>query len=122
MTEDNDNLEFSKKAVEAAIRIGIVALLLYASFDIARPFLAAIIWGGIIAIATFPLYRMLQNRTGWGNGMTATVFTLIMLAVLITPSVYLAESLLVNAQELSEDLKDGTLTIPEPPQGSNWKI
>ena len=46
-----------------------------------------------------------------------------MLAVLITPSVYLAESLLVNAQELSEDLKDGTLSIPEPPESvAGWPL
>ena len=123
MTDENDNLELSKKAVEAAIRIGIVALLLYLSFAIAKPFLAAIIWGGIIAIATFPLYRWMQNKTGWGNGMTATVFTLVMLAVLITPSLYLAEALLSNAQELSEDLKDGTLSIPEPPENvAGWPL
>lgn len=115
--------EYIRNAVEAAIRIGLVALLIYACYDIAKPFLAAIVWGGIIAIASFPLYRLMQNKTGWGGGMTATIFTLIMLAVLITPSFYLAEALLSNAQELSEDMKDGMLTIPEPPAGvAGWPL
>ena len=115
--------EYIRNTIEAAIRIGLIALLIYACFDIARPFLAAIVWGGIIAIATFPLYRMLQNKMGWGNGMTATIFTLVMLAVLITPSMYLAEALLSNAQDLSNDLKDGGLTIPEPPASvAGWPV
>lgn len=115
--------EFVRNAVEAAIRIGLVVLLVYTCYDIAKPFLAAIVWGGIIAIATFPLYRWMQNKTGWGNGRTATVFTLVMLAVLITPSIYLAEALLANAGQLSDDMKDGTLTIPEPPASvSDWPV
>ncbi|MCW8964130.1 MAG: AI-2E family transporter [Gammaproteobacteria bacterium] len=123
MQDKLKDTEFMKNAVEAAIRIGLVALLVYACFDIAKPFLPAIVWGGIIAIASFPLYRGMQNKTGWGNGMTATVFTLIMLAVLITPSIYLTEALLSNAQELSEDLKDGTLDIPEPPENvAGWPL
>lgn len=123
MSNMEEESRFDKNPIEVAIRIGLVALLVYVCFQIAKPFLAAIIWGIIIAIASFPVYKWLQEKTALSNGKTAALLTLIMLAVLITPSIHLAEALFSNAQELSGSLKDGTISIPEPPEKvADWPI
>ena len=123
MQDNSNNQEFIKNAVESAIRIGLIFLLVLMCYNIASPFIAAIVWGVIIAIGSFPIYRWVKEKTGLGQGMAATLFTLLMLVFLITPTVYLSEALLQNAQELSRDLKDGSLTIPSPPEGVvDWPL
>ena len=114
---------FVKQSIEASIRIGLIVLLVFWCLKIAAPFVDAILWAIIIAIGTQPIYSWIKNKTGLGSGLAATVFTLLMLVMLITPTVYLAEALMDNAQELTEDLKDGTVSIPAPPKNiANWPI
>jgi predicted PurR-regulated permease PerM len=56
----NDKL-FMARALEAAIHIGLVVLLLYACFQIGRPFIQIIVWGIIIAVAVHPGYDRLKS-------------------------------------------------------------
>ncbi len=51
------------------------------------------------------------------------MFTLILLVLMITPTVYLSEAMLDNAQELSEGMEDGTLSIQPPPKYiASWPV
>ncbi len=114
---------FVDNMIEAAIRIGLIALLVYWSLNIASPFISPILWGIIIAIGTHPIYCWMRNKTGLGPGIAATLFTLLMLGLLITPTIYLSEAMFNNAQELSENLKDGSLSIPAPPKRvADWPV
>ena len=51
-----------KIAVEVAIKLGFLALLIYFSYAIAKPFLPIILWGIIIAIALSPVIDSLEKR------------------------------------------------------------
>ncbi len=113
----------SDKTIDHAIRIGIIALLSGLSFYIASPFIGPILWGIIIAIATFPIYRWVQQKTGLSNGWAATLFTALMLIFLITPTVMLSSALAGEAKSLTHNLKSGSLVIPPPPQAlEEWPI
>ena len=60
MNETNPNTDdrlFAHRALEAAIRIGLVFLLVRWCFSITRPFLMPAVWGVIIAIGVDPLFR-----------------------------------------------------------------
>ena len=110
-------------AIEAAIRIGLIALLALWSFQIVQPFVVPMLWGIIIAVACMPMFRWLKAGLGGRNKLAATVFTLVALALLITPTVMLVGSLAETAQILNEDLKDGTLSVPPPPEGvETWPV
>jgi predicted PurR-regulated permease PerM len=123
MQDKSNSQEFIHNAVESAIRIGLILLLVVMCYNIASPFIAVIVWGIIIAIGSFPVYNWMKQKTGLSRGMTATLFSLLMLFFLITPSVYLSDALVKNAQGLSEDMKDGTFTIPSPPESVvDWPI
>jgi predicted PurR-regulated permease PerM len=123
MTPQNDNENFIKNTIEASIRVGLIILMVYWCYDIASPFIGPILWGIIIAIGTYPTFLWLKGKTGLSQGWTATLFSLLMLAILITPTIFLSEALLGNAKGLSEDLKDGTLSIPSPPENvASWPL
>jgi predicted PurR-regulated permease PerM len=104
-----------QQAVEAAIRIGLVFLLAAWCFLIVEPFIIPIIWGMIIAVASYPMYGWMKNKLGGRGKLAATIFTLLALTLLITPTVMLVGTVADTTQTLSADLQDGSLTIPPPP-------
>ena len=104
-----------QRAVEAAIRIGLLFLLAAWCFLIVEPFIIPILWGMIIAIACHPMYRWMRVKLGDRGKLAATVFTLIALTVLITPTVMLVDTVADTTQKLSGELQDGSLTVPPPP-------
>ena len=113
----------TRRVIEATIRTGIVILLALWSFKIFSPFLGPVVWGMIIAIATHGLYLRLRNALGGNNGLAATVFTLLALAVLITPTWMLSDSLLDSAQTLSAKLESGQVDVPPPPESvKGWPL
>ena len=111
------------RALEASIHIGLAFLLVAACLMILLPFLPLIAWGIIIAVAVYPSFRKLQGLLGGRGGLAALLFTLVFLAVLIIPAVLLARSMIDGGQTLAAHLKDGTLTIPPPPDSvATWPI
>lgn len=111
------------RAVEAAIRIGLVFLLAAWCFFIVEPFIIPILWGMIIAIASFPLYRWMQEKLGGRANVAATLFTLLALALLITPMVLLVDTVAGTTQQLSREFQQGSLTVPPPPASvREWPI
>ncbi len=111
------------QALEAAIRIGFVALMLVWCFEIIKPFILPVLWGGIIAVAVFPLFRKLQDLTGQSTGFAALLFTLIFLVLLIVPVYMLAGTSVEGMQALSREFQDGVLKLPPPPDKvSSWPV
>jgi predicted PurR-regulated permease PerM len=106
----------SQNTIDNAIHIGLIALLAAWCLYIALPFIGPVLWGIIIAVGSYPLYQWMQKKLGLSNGWTATLFTTLMLVVLITPTVMLSEALMSEAHVISQDLKEGSLVIPPPPE------
>jgi len=115
--------EFVSHALEAAIRIGLVFLLAAWCFEIVRPFITPIVWGAIIAIAAYPGYQWLQARLGERRTLAATLFTLLMLIVVIAPTVMLSGTLVEAVKPLAVNLSEGSLSIPPPPEAiKSWPV
>ena len=111
------------RAVEASIHIGLAALLVIACLLILKPFIPLIAWGFIIAVASYPLFLKIQSALGGRGGLAATLYTLVLLALLIIPVMLLAQSLIGALQTLGAQMKDGTLALPPPPEGvAGWPI
>jgi predicted PurR-regulated permease PerM len=114
---------FLNRAVEAAIRIGMIAGLIVWCFMIARPFLVPIVWGAIIAVAIFHRYERLRAALGGGRIMTAVLITLLMLVLLVVPSVLLGSSLVNGARDVVNSFQSGELYIPPPPSSvAGWPL
>jgi len=110
-------------SLEAAIRIGIVFFILIWCFDILKPFILPILWGIIIAVASYPVFLWLKGKLGGRNALTATLLTIVALAILLIPASILSTTLFSGVQEVSEELQNGKLVIPPPPSNiASWPV
>ena len=105
---------FLANAMAAFLRIGALVLLLVWCFDIVRPFVSIVIWGVIISVALYPVHRSLTDKLGGREKLSAVLFTLAGLALILVPTFALGESLFVGLRALGEGLRNGTLIIPPP--------
>jgi predicted PurR-regulated permease PerM len=126
MTTADQSLQdkvFFNRLLEATIRISIVAILAMWCMQIVKPFLIPIIWGIIIAIASYPGYRRLRRMVGERYGVAAPLFTLLALMILIVPIVLLAETAVDGIQMIVSQLSDGDLNLPPPPESvATWPV
>jgi predicted PurR-regulated permease PerM len=120
---EQQDRQFIHRTVEAAIRIGLLAALAIWCLDIARPFLVPIVWGVIIAVATYPLYRALEARLGGRRRLAAVLFTILMILTIAVPSALLGKSMTRGTREVAEAFQSGTFEIPPPPQRvKSWPV
>ena len=106
--------DFTQNTIEAAVRLGLLLLLATWCFQIVTPFIVPVIWGVIIAVAIYPLFTKLKSVMGGRNKLAATVYTLITLASLITPTVMISNSIIDTSSIISERYEAGKLEIPPP--------
>ncbi len=122
VTIEEDRI-FVRRSVEAAIRIGLMAGLVWWCFRIVSPFVMPVLWAIIFAVALFPVFRWLKSKLGGRGGLAATVLTLVALALLIVPIVMLSTSTIESVQSLTRGVEDGTLSVPPPPEGvAEWPV
>jgi predicted PurR-regulated permease PerM len=114
---------FVRRSVEAAIRIGLMAGLVWWCFRIVSPFVMPVLWAIIFAVALFPVFRWLKSKLGGRGGLAAAVLTLVALALLIVPIVMLSTSTIETVQSMTRGVEDGTLAVPPPPEGvAEWPV
>lgn len=114
---------FVNRAVEAAIRIGVILLLTIWSFRIVEPFVAPILWGAIIAVAVYPLYVSLSAKLGGRHKLAATLFTLFALVILIAPAWKFFGATVDGVRDVAAALDEGTLSVPPPPESvGDWPL
>ena len=101
--------------IEMLIRVATLAVLVLLCVQIARPFLEAVLWGVIIAVAAYPTHQALVARLHGRRRMAAALVTLALLAAFLVPSIFLTESLVTGTQWLAGGLSAGSLKVPPPP-------
>src|SRR5690349_9033596 len=57
--------------IEMAIRLGVLALLLYWTVVLIRPFVSIVIWSVVIAIVLYPSYKGLAAKLGGRQKLAA---------------------------------------------------
>ncbi len=113
----------TEKAIDVALHIGILVLLLAWCLQILKPFASLVIWAIIIAVTAYPLYRRLNQNLGDRRKMTAALMVAAALLLLILPSVHLAVSSADSVQSLYEKAQEGRMRIPPPPDGvRDWPV
>jgi predicted PurR-regulated permease PerM len=109
--------------LESSIQIGLAALLVIGCLLIVNPFVPLLLWAIIIAIASYPPFLKLERVLKGRRGIAATVWTILLLAVLILPPVLLGQSLAHGIQPIVAGMRDGTLVLPPPPESvANWPL
>lgn len=109
------DLVVARTAIEAVVRVGVVLLLLAWVFLLARPFIGAIVWGVIIAVAVHPAYVRLREWLGGRAGLAAGLLTGAALLLLMLPLGMLLRTLVANISALAGVLAEGQVVVPPPP-------
>ena len=110
-------------AIDIAVNLLLIFILLAWCFQILRPFISLIIWAAVIAIAMYKPVQKLQGMLGDSKKLALTVFTVLGLAIVIVPSWMFVGSILDSAQEMTTALETGEFHI-EPPNESvkEWPL
>ncbi len=115
--------QFTKRTIETTIRIALLAALASWCFLIVKPFIIPVLWGIIIAVASYPAYYWLASKLHDSCKLAATLYTLVLLTLIIVPSSLLTGTLVDSIQTLAGLMKAGKLTIPAPPEYvASWPI
>ena len=123
MSEPNKGNSPISRAVDVAVNLGLVFLILVWCFQILKPFLHVIMWGGIIAIAIYPVYRKLESAVGGKSKLALAIFVLIAGGIIVVPTWLFATSLIESGIALREQVQSGVLSISPPNDNvRDWPI
>jgi predicted PurR-regulated permease PerM len=123
-TESNDKpgLKFNP-VIHYTLQLLALALLLTACYVILAPFITLMVWAGVLAITLYPLQKIIAGRLRGRNGWAATIITILMLAILIAPAVWLLLSTVQEIKQLAELYRAGQFDIPPPPENvKGWPL
>lgn len=109
--------------IQIAIRLGLLAFLIYWSFVLLRPFIAILTGAVVLAVALYPSYDWLSVHLGHRPRIAAFMITIVMLAVFLGPAAWLGLGLVDGLRNMSEHLGSGEVRIPAPPQSvGDWPL
>ena len=116
MTSPDIELErrIASRLMDVLIRAGLILALALLCYRIFSPFLTLMVWALILAVTLYPLHQMLAARMGGRQGWSATVLTLLGVALIVAPTAVLMSSLGDSVQQLVTDVQNNTLKIPPP--------
>ena len=103
-----------EEMVQLAIRLGLLAFLIYWSFVLVRPFIAIFAWSVVLAAALYPSFNWLSAHLGGRPKLAAAIITSVNLAIVIGPATWLGLGLIESLRSFA-DSSTGSLIIPSPP-------
>ena len=109
--------------IETAIRLAVLALLLYWSFVLVQPFISIFIWSAVLAVALYPIFAWISLRLGGRRRLAAALTTILSLLVIIGPATWLALGLVDSVRAISDRLDPSVMAIPSPPVSiKDWPL
>src|SRR3954463_13871596 len=109
--------------IQLAIRLGLLAFLIYWTFVLIRPFVPILVWSIVLAVALYPVFGLLARLLGGRPRLAAAILTVVNLGIVIGPATWLGLSALEGVREFAASLGAGNLVVPSPPQGvKNWPL
>ena len=75
--------------IQLAVRLALLALLIYWTYFLIRPFVPIITWSVVLAVALYPAFKWLSGVLGNRPKLAATILTVINLVIVIGPATWL---------------------------------
>lgn len=119
----NEPLKIPTPWIDLGLRLFSLVALLLLSTRILFPFLSAVLWGAVLAVALYPLFARLNKLFGQRPKFTAALFVLVPLVLLTAPTIILAQHLISDISDLNRAYHAGTWNIPPPPASMvTWPV
>ena len=99
---------------DTTLRIGLVALLVYACARIVLPFAFILMWSAILAVMLYPLHLRLAAQVG--ERWSALLIGAVGVALMLGPMIIVVTSLATSLYSLISSVQSQDLTMPSPPQ------
>src|SRR5260370_40315148 len=80
--------------IQLTIRLALLALLIYWSFVVIRPFVPILAWSVVLAVALYPVFDLLSRLLGGPPRLAAAILTPVNLAIVLAPATSLGFSAL----------------------------
>ena len=117
----SDGYRSETSFVDLAIRLGLMATIVYWTLVIIRPLLAMIIWSVVLAVALYPLFEWVAGVLGGRRRLAAVILTVCCVLIVLGPMAWAGLSLIESAQAFSRHLEQGDLSLPAPVEGiKSW--
>jgi predicted PurR-regulated permease PerM len=110
-------------AVEPALRIAALALLLYACVILILPFVSILVWSVVFAVACYPVFKRISFWFGGRPRLAAALVTLLGLVLVIGPVTWLTLGLVESVRTISDHFDLAKMSLPAPPAGvKTWPL
>jgi predicted PurR-regulated permease PerM len=109
--------------IQLAVRLTLLAFLVYWTFVVIRPFVPILAWSVVLTVALYPVFAWLSGVLGNRPKLAAAILTIINLGIVIGPATWLGLGAVDELGGFAAQLGAGTLVIPSPPVGvKDWPI
>ena len=116
-------LRSGEDLIQLAIRLGLLAFLIYWTFVLIRPFVPILAWSIVLAVALYPVFNLLSRLLGGRPRLAAAILTVVNLGIVIGPATWLGLSAVEGVKDFAANLGAGNLVVPSPPDGiRNWPL
>jgi len=92
--------------IESYARVAAAALLVFGCLLVLRPFVGAILFAGVLAFSTWPVYVWLRDRWQGRSALAALALVLALVVVLALPIALAAQSLVIHSADIVETVRD----------------
>ena len=115
--------ELSRFTIDLAIRIALIAGVVWLSLALLRPIMPLLVWAVILAVAVHPVFAALRRRLRLPRGLAATLVSLVLLVLLFVPVVMLAVSAVDTLEGYAGFLAEGGHLLPAPSESiREWPL
>jgi predicted PurR-regulated permease PerM len=110
-------------AIEPLLRIGALALLIYACIVLLLPFVSIIVWSVVLTVALYPVFKWISFGLGGRSRLAAALVTILGLLVVIGPATWLILGLIESVRTISDNFDLAKMSLPAPPAGvKTWPL
>jgi predicted PurR-regulated permease PerM len=118
-----DEQRLSRLLLDVLIRAGLVLALVLLCYRVFAPFLVLMVWALILAIALYPLHRVLSAGLRGRRGWAATLISVLGIALIVAPTAALLDSMGDSVHRLIQEVQQNTLHVPAPRPGvAEWPV
>ena len=123
LTGSGDDQAFQKNMMASFIQIAALVILVSYCMIIITPFVGLAIWGIVMAVAIYPFYKSVSAKLGDRRKLTATLFIVIGLAIVLIPGWAMTKSAILSLTSFAAELRSGSVQIPPPSESvAGWPL
>lgn len=115
--------DYLGKSLDIAVRLAVIGVIVLGAYRIFSPFMTAVVWGVVLAVALFPIYETARGWLGGSRKAATALFIVVVLGVAGVSGYLLGDSLISGAIGLVESFQDGEAKVPPPdPSVRDWPV